>query len=85
MLREISRVGSRIIIAVAAFVALSLAVAITTRLIDRFGPLSIWEVMGRSLICMAFGASGRRTRMVNANCRVDVTLPLPCSSARVRA
>ena len=28
---------------------------------------------------MAFGASGRRTRMVNANCRMDVTLPLPCS------
>ena len=24
------------------------------------------------------------SRMVNANCRMDVTVPLPCSSARVR-
>jgi hypothetical protein len=54
MLKEISSVGSRLIIAVAAFVALSLAVGITTRVIDRFGPLTIWDVMGRSLIIAAF-------------------------------
>ncbi len=54
MLREVSIVGSRLIIAVAAFVALSAAVGVTTRVIDRFGPLSIWEVMGRSLIIAAF-------------------------------
>jgi hypothetical protein len=27
---------------------------------------------------MAFGTSGRRTRMVNVNCRVGVTSSLPC-------
>lgn len=54
MAREIFSVGSRLIIAVAAFVALSLAVGITTRMIDRFGPVSIWEIMGRSMIIAAF-------------------------------
>ena len=54
MLRQIWSVGSWLTVAVAAFVALALAVGITTAVIDRFGRMSVLEVIERSLIVAVF-------------------------------
>jgi hypothetical protein len=48
--KGVSRTVSRLIIAGAAIVALILAVSSALRVIDRHGRMSIWTVMGPSLI-----------------------------------